>query len=128
MKNPNAQNSNEAPYEPPTDSLLSVRTLGILLAGVVIGLVVGALVYAAAQPVPAAVVTGIGSAGAAIAGLHRVVEHSQRRRYRTACAHIPAAPPVGPPINDGAQRFGHTAAELRRHLEETNVDDAEVGE
>ncbi|MCC3762640.1 hypothetical protein K3N28_06095 [Glycomyces sp. TRM65418] len=113
MKNPN-----ETPHEPPTEGLLSVRTLGILQAGVVVGLVVGALSFAAGQPIPAAALIGLSALGATVLGLHRVVERSHRRR-RTA------SPPRGALLDEGLQRVEQAVTELTQHIEDTITTEAE---
>jgi hypothetical protein len=75
------ENPNEVPQdEPSTECLLSVRALGIMLAGVVVGVAVGVLRYGSGQPVPAAIVEDLIALGATVLGLHRLVERSQRRR------------------------------------------------
>jgi hypothetical protein len=45
----------------------------LMLVAVVVGGVIGVLTYLAGQPIPAAIVAGMVSAGATFAGAHRLV-------------------------------------------------------
>lgn len=66
-------------YEPSTlpaglpERTLPLRTVVLLLAAVMVGVAVGVLTYLAGQPVPAAGVAGMVSAGATFASAHRLV-------------------------------------------------------
>jgi hypothetical protein len=51
----------------------TVRTMVLMLVAVVVGGVIGVLTYLAGQPIPAAIVAGMVSAGATFAGAHRSV-------------------------------------------------------
>jgi hypothetical protein len=54
--------------------LFSVRAVVLMLAAAVIGGTIGVLTYLAGQPVAAAIVAGVISAGATLAAAHRLVD------------------------------------------------------
>jgi hypothetical protein len=72
--------THESPAEPSEPSPppggagrpFTVRTMVLMLV-VVVGGVIGVLTYLAGQPIPAAIVAGMVSAGATFAGAHRLV-------------------------------------------------------
>lgn len=115
---------NEMPHnEPTSEGLLSVRTLVIMLAGVVIGVGVGVLRYLSGQPVPDAIVEGLFATGATIVGLNHLLERSQRRRRRrrtgyAACDHTTAELSHRPhrAAGDAVQHVGQTGTDLEQRL------------
>lgn len=55
-------------------ALLPLRTLVILMSGAAFGAVVALLVYAADGALPAALLAGLGAAGASVVGLDQLIE------------------------------------------------------
>jgi len=68
--------------DPGVVPLLSHRAVTILLVAVVLGIVVGCLTYLHTPSVPAAVLAGLGSAGAVVLALHLLMGHDDRRPPR----------------------------------------------
>jgi len=60
---------------PGVPPLLSHRAVTILLVAVVLGIVAGCLTYLHAPSVPAAVLAGLGSAGAVVLAVHVLMGH-----------------------------------------------------
>lgn len=58
---------------PSTPPLLSIRTTVILMVGLVLGVVIGALTVISGQHVALAVVIGLSAAGSSIVALHMLI-------------------------------------------------------
>jgi hypothetical protein len=67
--------SNEMNQSEPTGpgQPFSVRTVVLMLVAVVVGVAIGVLTYLAGQPVPAAIVAGMVSAGTTFTAAHLLV-------------------------------------------------------
>ncbi|WP_405914493.1 hypothetical protein [Streptomyces sp. NBC_00728] len=67
---PSGPPSTERPSETP---LLSVHAAVVFLAGFIIGLVMGGLMFLHDKSVPVAVATGVGAAGGSVPVLHKLI-------------------------------------------------------